>query len=259
MSQEVLYSANEGVGRITFNRPEARNAFTFRMYQRLVEICKEASADPAIKVLVLSGVDETAFAAGTDISEFKKWSSAQDALDYEGRINGLLDNIERIPIPTIAAIAGPCTGGAAAIAACCDMRIAATNARFGVPIARTLGNCLSMANYVRLVVLLGQASVKDILFTGRLVDAAEALAVGLVTEVLPDFATLQTRADELARIIASHAPLTLRVTKEALRRIKEKMTPEEDPNMILQCYMSNDFKEGMDSFLNKRKPKWTGT
>jgi len=259
MSQEVLYQLNDGVGRITFNRPEARNAFTFRMYERLVEVCEEAAANPAVKVLVLSGVDETAFAAGTDISEFKKWSSAQDALDYETRINGMLDSVERIPIPTIAAIAGACTGGGGTIAACCDIRIAGANARFGVPIARTLGNCLSMANYVRLVALLGQARVKDILFTGRLVDAAEAHAVGLVSEVLPDYATLQTRADELARIVASRAPLTLRVTKEALRRIKEKMTPEEDASMILACYMSNDFKEGMDAFLNKRKPNWTGT
>jgi enoyl-CoA hydratase/carnithine racemase len=224
-----------------------------------VEICKEASADPAVKVLLLSGVDETAFAAGTDISEFKKWSTAQDALDYELRINGLLDGLERIPKPTIAAIAGACTGGGSTIAACCDIRIGSASARFGVPISRTLGNCLSMANYVRLVALLGQARVKDILFTGRLVDAIEAHTIGLLSEVLPDYATLQTRADELARIVASRAPLTLRVTKEALRRIKEKMTPEEDASMILTCYMSNDFKEGMDAFLNKRKPKWTGT
>jgi len=175
------------------------------------------------------------------------------------RINGLLDGLERIPIPTIAAIAGACTGGGSTIAACCDIRIGAANARFGVPIARTLGNCLSMANYVRLVALLGQARVKDILFTGRLVDAAEAHTMGLLSEVLPDYATLQTRADELARILASRAPLTLRVTKEALRRIKEKMTPEEDSSMILMCYMSNDFQEGMNAFLNKRKPKWTGT
>jgi len=259
MSHEVLYQVNDGVGRITFNRPEARNAFTFRMYQRLAEICKEASADPAIKVLVLSGVDDTAFAAGTDIAEFKKWTGAQDALDYEVRINGLLDGLERVPKPTIAAIAGACTGGGSTIASCCDIRIGAANARFGVPIARTLGNCLSMANYVRLVALLGQARAKDILFTGRLVDAAEAHSIGLVSEVLPDYAALQFRADELARIIGSRAPLTLRVTKEALRRIKEKMTPEEDPNMILTCYMSHDFQEGMDAFLNKRKPKWTGT
>ena len=132
----------------------------------------EASADSSVKVLVLTGTDETAFAAGTDISEFRKFSTAQDALDYEVRINGLLAALERISIPTIAAIAGACTGGGSTIAACCDIRIGASNARFGVPIARTLGNCLSMANYVRLVALLGQARVKDILFTGRLVDAA---------------------------------------------------------------------------------------
>jgi enoyl-CoA hydratase len=258
MSEEVLYSVNDGIGRITFNRPEARNAFTFRMYERLVEICKQASVDPALRVLVMSGVDENAFAAGTDISEFKKWTSAQDALDYEVRVNALLDVIESIPIPTVAAISGACTGGGSTIAACCDIRIGAANARFGVPISRTLGNCLSMANYVRLVALLGQARVKDILFTGRLVEADEARAIGLLSEVLPDFATLQTRADELARTLATRAPLTLRVTKEALRRIKEKMTPEEDSNMILTCYMSNDFKEGMDAFLTKRKPKWTG-
>lgn len=258
MSQEILYEIKEGVGRITFNRPETRNAFTFRMYERLAEICKDAAADSSVKVLVLTGANENAFAAGTDISEFRKFSTAKDTLDYEVRINSLLDGFERVPKPTIAAIAGSCTGGGATIAACCDIRIAAANARFGVPISRTLGNCLSMANYVRLVALLGQARVKDIIFTGRLVDAAEGHAIGLLSEVLPDYAALQSRADELARTVASRAPLTLRATKEALRRIKENMTPDEDESMILSCYMSQDFKEGMDAFLNKRTPKWIG-
>ena len=259
MSQEILYELKDGVGRITFNRPEARNAFTFRMYERLAEICRQASADSTVKVLLLSGVDESAFAAGTDISEFRKFSTAQDALDYEARINGLLDAFERIPIPTIAAIAGACTGGGTTIAACCDLRIGAANARFGVPISRTLGNCLSMANYARLAALLGPARVKDIIFTGRLIDSGEARAIGLLSEVLPDYASLQTRADELARTVASRAPLTLRVTKEALRLIKARMMPEEDDKMVLTCYMSNDFREGLDAFLNKRTPKWTGT
>ena len=259
MSQEILYDVKDGVGRITFNRPEARNAFTFRMYEQLAEICQQASAQPAVKVLVLTGADEKAFAAGTDISEFKKFSTAQDAMDYEARINALLDSFERIPIPTIAAIAGACTGGGSTIAACCDIRIGMANARFGVPIARTLGNCLAMSNYVRLTALLGPARVKEILFTARLIDSGEARAIGLLSEVLPDYASLQSRADELARTVASHAPLTLRVTKEALRRIKERMTPEEDRDMILTCYMSHDFREGMDAFLTKRTPKWTGT
>ncbi len=259
MSQEILYEVNDGVGRITFNRPEARNAFTFRMYERLAEICRQAAADSSVKVLVLTGADEKAFAAGTDISEFKKFSTPQDALNYEERINGLLDAFERIPIPTVAAIAGVCTGGGATIAACCDLRIGAANARFGVPIGRTLGNCLSMSNYARLAALLGPVRVKEIIFTARLIDSGEARAIGLLSEVLPDYAALQKRADELARTVASQAPLTLRVTKEALRRIKEMMTPEEDADLILKCYMSNDFREGLDAFLNKRPPKWTGT
>jgi enoyl-CoA hydratase len=259
MSQEVLYEVKGAVGRVTFNRPEARNAFTFRMYERLAEICREATADSSVKVLVLTGADGTAFAAGTDISEFKKFSKAQDTLDYEMRINRLLDGLERIPIPTIAAIAGPCTGGGTTIASCCDLRIGAANARFGVPIARTLGNCLSMANYARLVALVGLPRAKEILFTGRLVESAEAHALGLLSEVLPDYASLQARADELANTLATRAPLTLRATKEALRRIKERMTPEEDDTLVLSCYMSHDFQEGMDAFLNKRAPKWTGT
>lgn len=259
MSQEILYEVSDGIGRITFNRPEARNAFTFRMYERLAEICKQAVSDSSVKVLVLTGSDEKAFAAGTDISEFRKFSSAQDALDYEVRINALLDAFERIPIPTIAAIAGACTGGGTTIAACCDLRIGAANTRFGVPISRTLGNCLSMANYVRLAALLGSARVKEIIFTARLIDASEAHALGLLSEVLPDYAALQARAAELARTVASHAPLTLRATKEALRRIKERMIPAEDDDLILGCYLSNDFREGLEAFLNKRPPKWTGT
>jgi enoyl-CoA hydratase/carnithine racemase len=259
MSQEILYEVRDSVGRITFNRPEARNAFTFRMYERLAEICNTATSDSAIKALVLTGADEKAFAAGTDISEFRKFATTKDALDYEARINGLLDAFERIPIPTIAAISGVCTGGGTTIAACCDLRIGAANARFGVPISRTLGNCLSMANYVRLASLVGTARVKEIIFTARLIDAAEAHAIGLLSEVLPDYATLQTRATELARTVASHAPLTLRATKEAMRRIKEKMIPNEDDDLILGCYMSRDFREGLEAFLNKRTPKWTGT
>jgi enoyl-CoA hydratase/carnithine racemase len=259
VSQELLYEVEDGVGRITFNRPEARNALTFRMYERLAEILQEAEREPGLKALILTGAGEQAFAAGTDISEFKSFSSAEDALNYEARMDRVLDTLERSRVPTIAAIAGACTGGGAAIAICCDIRIGASSARFGMPIGRTLGNCLSMSNYTRLVSLLGPARVKDIIFTARLVGAGEAHAAGLLSEVLPDHAALLSRANELARTVASQAPLTLRATKEALRRIREKMTPQEDHDLILMCYMSRDFREGIDAFLNKRTPKWTGT
>jgi enoyl-CoA hydratase len=259
VSGDLLYEIHDGIGRITFNRPQARNAFTFRMYEQLGEICRQAENDLSLKVLLLTGAGEKAFAAGTDISEFKAFSTAEDALNYESRIERLVSALENSRLPTIAAIAGACTGGGLTIAACCDLRIGAANARFGVPIGRTLGNCLSMSNYVRLVALVGPSRVKDIIFTARLIDAEEACKIGLLGEVLPDYDSLQRRANELARTVASQAPLTLRVTKEALLRIKEKMNPEEDRDLILTCYMSRDFREGMDAFLNKRPPKWTGT
>lgn len=256
MSEQVLYEIKDGIGRVTFNRPEARNAFTLQMYERLYEIVQQAQQDRSVRVLVLTGAGEKAFAAGTDISEFRSFSTEADAHEYEGRMERVLGTLERSIVPTIAAINGVCTGGGATIAACCDLRIGSANARFGLPIARTLGNCLSMSNYVRLVALLGPARVKDIVFTARLIGAEEARAIGLITELLPDSGSLQARAMELARTVASHAPLTLRVTKQALRLIQEKMTPEHDPDMILTCYMSRDFREGMDAFLNKRTPNW---
>jgi enoyl-CoA hydratase len=259
VSQDLLYVLRDGIGRITFNRPQARNALTFGMYEQLAEVIRDAQKDSSVKALILTGAGEQAFAAGTDISEFRAFSTAADALNYEERMDRILNALERCPIPTIAAIAGACTGGGAAIASCCDLRIGARNARFGMPIGRTLGNCLSASNYARLASLIGPARVKEIIFTARLIEAEEARAIGLLSEVLADYVSLQTRADELAQTVASQAPLTLRATKEALRRIRETITPKEDRDLIVMCYMSRDFREGMDAFLNKRAPKWTGT
>jgi len=161
-------------------------------------------------------------------------------------------------VPTIAAIAGACTGGGAAIAACCDLRIAARNVRIGFPIARTLGNCLSSASLARLTALVGPARVKDLIFTARLVEADEALRVGLVGELVDDLPALERRAEELATLVAGHAPLTLRSTKEGLRRLQQRLSREEAEDLILMCYMSGDFREGMDAFLAKRPPQWKG-
>lgn len=259
-TDDLLYQVQDGIARVTFNRPQSRNAMLFSMYERLAEICAEIEVDRSIRVLVLTGAGEKAFAAGTDISQFRAFKTPEDALGYEARIDRVLGALERLRVPTIAAIAGACTGGGAGMAACCDLRIAASNVRFGFPVARTLGNCLSMSNYARLVALIGPAKVKDIVFTARLVEADEARAIGLVSEVLPDPAALMARADELARLVAANAPLTLRATKEALRRIKERSLAEgdTDKDLILMCYMSADFREGMDAFLTKRPPVWKG-
>ena len=258
MTEELLYEVQDGIGRITFNRPQARNALTFPMYERLAEICTAINAEPSMRALVITGMGEKAFAAGTDISQFRAFRTPEDGLAYEARIDLVLNALERCRVPTIAAIAGACRGGGAAIAACCDLRIAAANARFGFPIARTLGNCLSLANYARLSALIGPARVKEIIFTARLIDAEEARMIGLLSEVLPDADALATRATELAQLVAGHAPLTLEVTKEALRRLGEVNGDAVDEDLIVKCYTSQDFREGMEAFLTKRPPVWRG-
>ncbi len=195
MSDELLYDQRDGIGHVTFNRPQARNALTFPMYERLAEI---AAAPGDVRALVITGAGDRAFAAGTDINQFRAFSTAADAIAYEARIDRVLVTLEHCRVPTIAAIAGACTGGGAAIAAACDLRIAAASARFGFPIARTLGNCLSMSNLARLSALVGPARVIEMIFTARLLSASDALAAGLVTEVLPDQPALEARATELA-------------------------------------------------------------
>ena len=254
---EVLVERRGDVVWLTFNRPEARNAMTFAMYARMAEVAQEVDADPAVRALVLTGAGG-AFVSGTDISQFSAFTRESEALEYEERMDRWLTALERVRVPTIAALRGPVVGGGAAIAAACDLRVASPSARFGVPVARTLGNCFSMANLVRLVSLIGVARVKEIVFTARLVDADEALSIGLYHEVTAAEDALVPRVDELARSIASHAPLTLRATKEALRRIRDRMLPEESADLILLCYMSRDFREGVRAFMEKRKPVWTG-
>jgi enoyl-CoA hydratase len=258
VTEDVLYETSDGVARVTFNRPQARNALTFAMYERLAAICGAVNGDRSVRVMIITGAGDKAFAAGTDISQFRAFKTPQDALDYEARIDRVVGAVEECRVPIIAAIAGACTGGGAGIAAACDIRIASANARFGFPIARTLGNCLSMGNLSRLTALVGFARAKEIILTARLVEAPEALALGLVGEVAPDHATLMARAEETAKLLAGHAPLTMQATKEALRRLRPKLAPEEGRDLILLCYMSQDFREGMDAFLNKRAPQWRG-
>ena len=257
-SDDILYDQRDGIGRVTFNRPQARNAFTFAMYERLAQICEEADRDRAIKVLVFQGAGDKAFAAGTDINQFREFTTPQHALDYESRIDRVLGKLETCRVPTIAAITGACTGGGAGIAACCDIRIGTRTTKFGFPIARTLGNCLSMSNISRVVSLIGPARTKDLIFKARLIEAPEALALGLLNEIVPDVDTLQRRADETAKLVAGHAPITLEVTKEAVRRIRRTLSRDEGEDLILKAYMSEDFREGMDAFLNKRAPNFKG-
>jgi enoyl-CoA hydratase/carnithine racemase len=259
MTQELLYETRDDIGWITFNRPKARNALTFAMYEGVAEICGRVGRTGEARALVITGAGDKAFAAGTDIAQFQAFEGGEDGIAYERKMDVILETIERCPVPTIAAIAGFCTGGGAAIAAVCDLRIATMDAQFGFPIARTLGNCLSMSNYARLVALIGPQRVKEMIFLAKLVDGPSALACGLVSELLPDAAALLTRAGALARTVADHAPITLRVTKEALRRLQARMGDDNIDDLIRLAYGSADFREGMAAFLAKRPPKWSGT
>ena len=259
MSQDdLLYEVTDEIGLITFNRPQSRNAMTFAMYERLADICANAPTDGSVKAIIVTGAGDKAFAAGTDISQFRDFGTAAQGIDYERNAEQTFQGIERCPLPTIAAISGACTGGGAGIAAVCDMRIATADLKYGFPISRTLGNMLSSATLSRLVTLMGEAKLMDIILTSRLIGAEEALAAGLVGEVLPDHGALMTRAWELARRIKGNAPLTMRATKTLLRRLREAQPRIDDDDVIGEVYASDDFREGLESFLAKRKPQWKG-
>ena len=248
-----------GIVWVVVDRPAARNAMTFAMWARLREIAVELAADPSLRVAVISGSGDAAFVAGTDIGEFRAFRGADDGVAYEGRMHAVVDALESIPIPVIAAIAGACTGGGVSIAAACDLRIGAPGNRIGVPIARTLGNCISLRNVSRVAELIGLDKVKTLLLTGVLLDADEAHRLGFLTEVVRDAGDLRERAQEQAEAIAALAPLTLRASKEMARRLRAAVALPDDEDLIRRCYGSADFREGLTAFLDKRRPDWTGT
>ena len=244
---------------LTFNRPEARNAMTWPMYDALADACERVDGDPKIRVLVLRGAGGKAFVSGTDIAQFKDFKTREDGLAYEARLDAILDRLEELTKPAIAQIDGVTAGGGCAIAVCCDLRIATPTSTFGVPVARTLGNCLSGATYSRLVDLVGPARVKELLFTGKMISAADAHASGLVHQIVAS-ADITTVVRDLGTTIAGHAPLTIRATKEMLRRIaaQRRLAKGADEDLIAMCYTSDDFREGVAAFLDKRKPVWRG-
>jgi enoyl-CoA hydratase len=258
MSNDILYETRDGgIAWLTFNRPEARNAMTFAMYDRLAEICEQINADDSVRVLVLRGAGDKAFVAGTDISQFRDFKSAQQSIEYEGRMDRVFNALEDVRVPTIAAIQGACTGGGAGIAAACDLRIGAPSAKFGFPIARTLGNTLSMRNHSRLASLIGVARTKEMIFLAKLFDAQEMRAIGLLNEIAPEDG-LYRRVEEVARLLLEHAPLTLNATKQALNAFLRHAQPPGGEDFVVRNYTSEDFREGMESFLGKRKPRWKG-
>ena len=256
---DTLFASEPPFATLTFNRPDARNAMTWRMYEALVEACDRVDADPAVRVLILKGAGGKAFVAGTDIAQFKDFKGREDGVRYEERLDAVLDRLERVAKPTIAAVQGVAAGGGCAIACCCDIRIATPESTFGVPIARTLGNTLSAATCSRMLHLLGPSRFKEMMFTGRLVSAADLHAAGVVNRVV-DGSVLDRTVRECALEIAANAPLTIRSIKEMTRRLlsKRRLTADEERELIELCYTSADFREGVAAFLEKRPPKWQG-
>jgi enoyl-CoA hydratase len=255
---DIIIEHRDGIGQVIFNRPEVRNALTFEMYAKVNDICTEANTNKDIRAIIFAGSEPSAFASGTDISLLQRIGDGKDGIDYEERIERVVGAVERCRVPTIAAIAGACTGGGAALATACDVRIGAKNMRFGYPMAKTLGNCLSLPNCARLSFLIGPGRFKELLFMARLMGAEEAFAAGLISEIVDEPKEVLSRARALAALIIQHAPLTIWAAKEALLRIHAKLQSVDFSDVIEQSYGSNDFRTGVHSFINKEAPQWSG-
>jgi enoyl-CoA hydratase/carnithine racemase len=257
-TSEAQFSIEGKIAYLTFNRPQAKHAMTWAMYDALVAACEAVDGDADVRVFVLRSTGD-AFIAGTDIRQFTEFDSPRDGIRYERRLDAVIDRLEAVNVPTIAQVRGVAAGGGCAIAMACDLRICTPDAQFGIPIARTLGNCLSAANCARLVDLVGPARARDLLFTGRFVGAVEAEAVGLVTRMALAH-ELDAAVRELADVLSANAPLTLRASKQTIRRLAlhRRLADDAIDDLIDACYGSNDFREGVSAFLEKRRPRFTG-
>ncbi len=253
---EVRYEQDGSVVTLTFAREAARNAMTWKMYDELEAACVRIQDDPSVRVVVLRGEGDRAFVAGTDIAQFAEFEDGDDGVAYEDRVEKVMSRLEQLPQPTIAVIKGYAVGGGLIISSVCDLRVCSETARFGIPIARTLGNCLAMRNYARLSWMIGPAQLKAMIMRADFTDAATALRIGLASEVhAPD--AVDGRVAELAAQLSEHAPLTMWATKESIRRLMLQGVPTES-DIVHRVYGSADFAEGNTSFVEKRPARWRG-
>jgi enoyl-CoA hydratase/carnithine racemase len=253
---DLLVERDGPVLRVTFNRPQAHNALTFAMYEGLHDACETADADRDIRVLVLRGAGGKAFVSGTDIGQFSGFDGAS-GVEYEERMTRILRRLEDTEVATVAAVDGYCIGGGLGLAATCDLRIATRGSRFGIPIARTLGNCLSMDTTALLVAHLGRSRTLDMLLRARLLGAEEVHAAGFVTQLVDDAVALDAALDETVTTLASHAPLSMWATKQSVTRLRRAGLPDGD-DIVTRVYGSADFASAVAAFARKERTAWTG-
>lgn len=253
---DLVVTQDGAVLTVVFDRPEQRNAMTFAMYDGLEAACERADADDAVRVMVLRGAGGRAFVAGTDIRQFLDFTSDDDGIAYEERIERVVNRLEDVGVPTVAAVGGFCIGGGLALAAACDLRVATRSSRFGVPVAHTLGNCLSMNTYSLLVHHLGASRTLDMLLRARLLDAEEVHAAGFVGQVCDD-GGLDAVVAELVGTVLGNAPLSMRAAKRAVARLRRAGLPDGD-DLVREVFGSDDFRAGVQAFVDGGRATWTG-
>ena len=260
-TEKLLLQKDGPIGWITFNQPEKRNAVSQEMWQAMLEYVADLASDPAIRVVILRGAGETAFVAGADISQFKdRRRNAADEEEYR-RISGAGgESLARLGKPLVAMIHGFCIGGGVSIAITCDLRIAADDARFGIPAAR-LGLGYHYKGMEKLMSLIGPAYTKELFFTARTdFTAQDALRMGLVNQVVPK-ADLERFTRDYALTMSRNAPLTLRSAKASVEQL---LRPEAQRDfalldkLIKDCFDSQDYQEGVKAFSEKRRPQFQG-
>jgi enoyl-CoA hydratase len=252
-----VHLAREGaLARVVLDNPGVRNALTTAMYERLRDICLALAADRTLRLVAVRGAGG-AFAAGTDVADLAAIRDGADGIAYEGEITRVLDALRSLPVPVVALVEGPAVGGGLAIVACCDLVYATPDARFGVPVARTLGNCVSPATTARIRAALGRALATELLLTGRLATAEEALAAGFVRAIVEP-AELDRVVADLLRQVERCAPLSVAAAKELGRRLDDQAAAVEHDDVYARVYGSADFAEGVAGFLARRPPQWRG-
>lgn len=255
---QTTFEKSGNAAHIRFDNPSAYNALTSRMWQQMRDFARSIADDPEIRVVTFRGVGGKAFVSGTDISGFTKFTSGADGIEYEHRIDDCMRAIDEIPVATIAVVDGWAVGGGLNIASACDFRIATTDARFGSPIGRTLGNCLSALSLARIGGAVGVPIAKRMVLLGEIVGAPEMRASGFLTEAVERDA-LDATVEAMCARAAENAPLTTRAFKEVMRKLSLEDLPQAD-DIIERVYGSEDFKRGVETFLAREKvvPKWLG-